>query len=113
MILDAVAWLLIAFAAVNVTSTFVLVRAALRHHWPALEERATVAVLLAVIAVGAAVLGLVRLRILDLPSEASLSIIACGLVLVSVPAVIWAIAYWTGRFDEPDASGRPSGRGDH
>ena len=106
MILDAVAWLLIAFAAVNVTSTTVLVRAALRHHWPALEERATVAFVLAIAAVGAAVLGFARLRILDLPSEASLGLIAVGLMLVSVPSVIWAWAYWTGRFDEADTSGR-------
>ncbi len=106
MILDAVAYLLIAFAAVNVISTFVLVRAALRHHWPALEERATVAVVLAVVAVGAACLGLVRLHILNLSNEVSLGIIAVGLMLVSVPSVIWAFAYWTGRFDESDTSGQ-------
>ena len=105
MILDAVAYVLIACAAVNVTSTVVLVRAAMRHHWPALEERATVAFVLAIAAVGAAVLGFARLRILDLPSEASLGLIAVGLMLVSVPSVIWAIAYWTGRFDDGDSSG--------
>ncbi len=106
MILDVVAYLLIAFAVVNVTSTFVLVRAALRHHWPALEERATVAVVLAVVAVGAACLGLVRLHILSLSSEVSLALIAVGLMLVSVPSVIWVIAYRTGRFDEGDSSGQ-------
>lgn len=103
--LDYVAVLLTILAVVNVTFTLVLVAAALRHHWPALEERATVAVVLAVIAVGAAILGLARLRVLSLTGEQSLGILAIGLILVSAPSVIWAVAYWTGRFDEADTSG--------
>lgn len=105
MILDAIALLLIAFAAINVTSTLVLVRAALRHHWPALRERAAIAVILAAIAIGFALLGGHRLHLLNLPSDVSLAILALGLMLVSVPSIIWAIAYWTGRFDDPDSSG--------
>lgn len=108
MSLDDLSRLLVVVAVVNVSLTSVLVAAALRHHWPALEERATVAVLLAVIAVGAAVLGLVRLKVLALTNEQSLVILGAGLLLVSAPSIIWAVAYWTGRFDEPDASG---GRG--
>lgn len=106
MILDAIAFVLIAFAAVNVISTSVLIRAALRHHWPALEERATVAAVLAVAAVGGAALGLARLRLLDLPPGVSLALMAVGLVLISVPSIVWLFAYWTGQFDEPDSSGR-------
>lgn len=100
MILDALAVLLVLLALVNVTSTGVLVFAAMRHHWAALEERATMAVILAFIALGAATIGLGRLHILNLPSEASLAILAVGLVLVSVPSLVWLWGYWTGRFDE-------------
>ena len=103
--LDVIAYVLIALAVVNVTLTCVLVAAAARHHWPALEERATVATILALVAVGAALLGLNRLHILNLPTEVSLGILAAGLVLVSAPSVIWAVAYWAGKFDEADTSG--------
>ncbi len=117
MNLDGVAVLLVVLALVNIVSTTILVLAALRHRWPALEERATVAVILAVIATGAAALGLVRLRLLSLPPEASVGILAVGLVLVSAPSIVWLIAFLAGRFDEPDGlepGDRPyGGEGDH
>jgi hypothetical protein len=103
MILDAIAAALVILALVNVTSTTILVGAALRHRWAALEERATVAVVLAVIAVGAATMGLVRLKLLNLPSEATLAILAVGLLLVSVPSIVWLLAFLAGRFDESEA----------
>lgn len=118
MILDAVAACLVVLALVNVVSTSILVLAALRHRWPALEERATVAVVLALIAVGAATMGLVRLKVLDLPSEVSLGILAVGLLLVSVPSIVWLVAFLAGRFDEPAAEPELAdppygGEGDH
>jgi hypothetical protein len=124
-VMDTLAVVLIALAIANVGSTTILVLAAARHRWPALEERATVAVVLAVIAAGAATLGLVRLRILDLSSEASVAVLAVGLVLVSVPSIVWLAAFLTGRFEESEAvtSARAEdaaatgngydGRGDH
>ena len=89
MFFDYVAALLIVLAGLNVGSTVILVMAALRHRWAALEERATVAVILALIAIGAATLGLNRLRILNLPPEVGIGILTIGLILVSAPSLIW------------------------
>lgn len=100
--LDYIAALLVLLAGVNVVSTVILVAAALRHHWAALRERATVAVILALIAVGAAFLGLNRLRILNLPPEVPVAILAIGLVLVSAPSLIWLWGYLSGRFEEEE-----------
>ena len=114
MILDAIAALLVVLAGVNVVSTAILVVAAWRHRWPALAERATIAVVLAVIAIGFALLGAHRLHLLTLPSEASLTILAVGLLLVSVPSLVWLLAFLAGRFDEPEPTDPPyDGRGDH
>jgi hypothetical protein len=106
VILDGLAVVLVFLAGINVTLTAILIRAALRHHWAALEERATVAAILALIAIGAAALGLNRLHLLNFPTEVSLTILAIGLILVSIPSIVWFVAYRTGRFDEPDSSGQ-------
>jgi hypothetical protein len=100
MSLDDFALFLQLLAVVNVVSTTVLVIAAWRHRWPALEERATVAVILAVIAVGAAVLGLGRLHVLSIPSDVVLVMLALGLILISVPSVVWLVGFLAGTFDE-------------
>lgn len=105
MTIDDLARLLVVAAVVNVGLTLVLVVAAIRHDWAALRERAAVAVILAVVAVGAAVLGLVRLRIVELPNGAALGLLAVGLLLVSLPSVIWFVVLITGGFDEADTSG--------
>lgn len=99
---DIAAFLLVPAAIVNVVSTVILVTAAIRHRWPALEERAGVAVVLAVVACGAAVLALSRLRVFSLPSDLAISILVIGLLLVSVPSVVWLAAFWAGRFDEEE-----------
>ena len=105
MTLDDLARLLIVAAIVNIGLTSVLVYAAVRHEWAALRERAAVAVILAVVAVGAAALGLVRLNIIDLPDGQAVGLIAVGLLLVSLPSVIWFVVLITGGFDEADSSG--------
>ena len=122
-VVDQIALLLVPLAVANVGSTVILVLAARRHHWPALQERATVAVVLAVVAIAAALVGLVRLRLLDLDPEVSLGVIAIGLALISVPSILWLIAFLAGRFKESDAvtaaraedaaEGPYDGRGDH
>jgi hypothetical protein len=116
VILDGIAVCLVALAVLNIGSTTILVAAAARHHWPALEERATVAVVLAVIAMGAATMGLARLKVLSLAPEASLAILVIGLLLVSVPSIVWLVAFLAGRFDEPAAEPGDTpyrGEGDH
>lgn len=100
MLLDGVAVLLVVLAGINVLSTAVLVMAALRHHWPALEERASMAAILALVAIGAALLGLNRLRILNLHNDVSTGLLAVGLLLVSVPSLVWLWGYLAGQFDE-------------
>ena len=109
MTLDDYARLLVIAAIVNLGLTSMLVYAAVRHEWTALRERAAVAVILAVVAVGAAVLGLVRLQVIALPNGYALALLAIGLLLVSLPSVIWFAVLVTGGFDEPDSSGE-SGR---
>ena len=109
MTLDDFSRLLVIAAIVNVGLTGVLVFAAVRHQWAALRERAAVAVILAVVAVGAAALGLVRLRVLDLPNGTAITLLAIGLLLVSLPSVIWFVVLLSGGFDEADSSGE-SGR---
>lgn len=100
MIFDAISVLLVIVAAMNNVSTVILIRAALRHHWASLEERATVAFILALIADGAALLGLNRLHIVTLPNDIAIGILAVGLLCVSAPSLIWLWGYWTGRFNE-------------
>jgi hypothetical protein len=115
MTLDVVAWLLVGLALANVSSTVILVLAAMRHPWPALEERATVAVILAIVAVAAAILGLQQLRFVEL-GDLWIVLLSVGLMLVSLPSIIWALAYWRGRFsgaDTDSGSGAYDGRGDH
>ena len=98
-VLDVLATILFVLAIVNVASTVVLVAAAWRHHWPALEERATVAVILAAAAICGAILGLNRLHVLSLNTEQSLAVLALALILISVPSLVWLAAFLIGRFD--------------
>lgn len=102
MNVDDLARLLVGAAIVNVGLTAVLVYAAFRHGWVALRERAAVAVILAVVAVGAAILGMVRLRLLEIPNDVAVNILAIGLLLVSLPSVIWFLVLIGGGFDESD-----------
>lgn len=108
-----IAWILIGLAIVNVGCTAMLVYLAMRHPWPALEERATVAVILALIAVGAAALGTEQLRLVEL-GDAWIVILAGGLILVSLPSIIWTVAYWRGRFAGVESLDNGyRGEGDH
>jgi hypothetical protein len=93
-----VSWLLIGLAIVDWLATGVLVRAALHLREAALEERATTSVMLSIGATGAAVLAAAFLFGFHLPDGVSFLFIAGALVILSVPQLIWAIAYAAGRF---------------
>jgi hypothetical protein len=99
-ILDLFAGLLILLAVLNVGSTVILVLAALRHRWPALEERATVAVILAIGATVAATLGMARLHVLSMAPDLAVGLLVVTLTLISLPSLIWLVAYLAGRFEE-------------
>lgn len=90
--------LLIALVIVDWASTIVLIRGALRLKYVALEERAGVATMLSVMASAVAVLGLLYLLHFSAPALSALVIIGVFLG-ISLPQVVWGIAYLRGRFD--------------
>lgn len=99
-VLDCFAALLVLLAILNVGSTVILVVAALRHRWSALEERAIVAVVLAVGATFAAMLGLNRLHVLTVAPDLAVGLLVIALTLFSLPSLIWLLAYLSGKFEE-------------
>lgn len=93
-----VSWALIGLAVVDWGATVILVRAALRLREPALEERATTSVMLTVGATGAAVLAAGYLAGFKLPDGVSFVFIAGALLILSVPQLVWAVAFLRGAF---------------
>lgn len=98
--IDVLAVCLVLLAVVNVGSTVILVVAAFRHRWRALIERAIQAVILAVAALAAAYLGMARLHLVTVTPDVATVLLAGILVALSLPSLIWLIAFLTGRFDE-------------
>lgn len=92
-VLDLVSGFLIALAVMDVIATVVLSRAAVRLHENALTERAAVSILLTVFAVGVALLAVNRLASLHLAAEVATVILVGGLLLISVPQIVWLVAY--------------------
>lgn len=95
---DIVSWLLILLAAIDVMVTTVLVRASRRLHEPALEERATVSMVLTFGGLSAAALGAAHLIGVDLPVELSIALFLTVLVVMSAPQLVWYVAFRLGRF---------------
>ena len=93
-----VSWLLIGLAVVDWLATRILVNAARRIHEAALEERATTSVLLSVGATGAAVLAGAYLFGFQLPDGVSFLFIAGALLILSIPQLVWAVAFLRGAF---------------
>jgi len=91
--LDIVSAFLIALAGIDVVLTTVLVRAARRTGERSLIERAVVSIMLTAFAVGVALLAVNRLAQLHLPTEVATLILIGGLVLISVPQIVWFIVY--------------------
>lgn len=96
--LDVIAWLLIGLAVVDVGVTSVLVRAARRVREPALQERATISVVLTFGALCAAIMATARIFGIALMPWVTFSLFIAILVLVSLPQLVWYAMYRLGRF---------------
>lgn len=100
---DALAVLLVLLPAVDWMTALILISAARRHPGiTALTERAHTALLLALSATLAGVLGLVRLGEVVLSNDLAIVLLGLSLVLVSLPALYWLVLYLTGRFGGDD-----------
>ena len=98
MNLEGPAMLLIVLALLDGLVTAVLIRAARRQPEPALEERATMSFVLTVAAAFVALLAAAYLRDIDLPQATGTVILFGGLILISVPQLVWFVAYARGAF---------------
>lgn len=92
------AWALVILAVADWFATVKLVQAALRVKEAALEERATISVILTVAASGAAFLAAAFLARVSLPPGLGTLILVGILLLISVPQLLWYAAYRLGRF---------------
>ncbi len=95
-VVDVISLALIVLALADWFATMILVRAARSLREPALAERAGTSVVLSIGASGAAILGIAQL--LRVQHGAALWLLTVGLVALSLPQLIWCIAYFTGRF---------------
>ena len=98
MTIDMLAWLLILLAVVDLIVTVFLVSATRSVHEPALTERATASVILTSAALLWAILGVVYLLDITLVSPVGTMLLFGGLLLISLPQLIWFVAYWRGVF---------------
>lgn len=96
---DLLSLLLIALVVIDWASTAVLIRAAHRLKYIALQERAGVSVMLSVLASAAGLLGLLYLLHVSLPVLSAIVIVGVFLG-ISLPQVVWGYQYLRGRFDE-------------
>ena len=96
--IEIAAWALVLLAIADWGATVSLIRAALRLRVPALEERATVSVVLTLAATGAAVLSIAFLAHFTLPPGVGTLILVGVLLLISVPQLLWYACYRAGRF---------------
>ena len=98
MNMEVPAVLLIILAVFDVIVTGVLITAARRLREPALEERATASIVLTLAAVFMAFLAVAYLRDIDLPRSTGTILLFGGLILISVPQLVWFVAYARGAF---------------
>lgn len=96
--IEIAAWALVLLAIADWGATVTLVRAALEEQEPALEERATVAVVLTLAATGAAGLAVAFLARIQLGSDFRTFVLIAVLLLISLPQLLWYWAYRVGRF---------------
>ena len=99
-VLDVVSVVLILLGLINWFATMILVHGAWIHRWPALVERALMAVALTLSGTAIMVLAFARLDHLTLSRDLVTVLLVGGFVLASLPGPIWLIAYTVGRFDE-------------
>lgn len=91
-------WLLVVAAAIDWIATVTLVRAAFRVKEAALQERATAAVILTFAASVIALLSLAFIFRITLPEGVGTSLLVGALLLLSLPQMVWVVAYEFGRF---------------
>jgi hypothetical protein len=102
---DALVWLLVILPPVDWLAALIL--SSLSHHHPGvltLRERAIAALVYALVATVAGLLGWAYFGFVDLPDGSVVPILAAVLVLASLPSVYWLLLLVTGRFrieDEP------------
>ena len=95
MTFEMLAWMLIILAGADAAVTAFLVTRDSRE--PAFRERATVSIILTVAAVLWSILAIGYL--LDIPLGVfGTALLFGGLLLISVPQLIWFVAYWRGAF---------------
>jgi hypothetical protein len=92
------ALLLILLAILDTIVTVLLVRAAQQVNEPALEERATASIVLTLAAICTAVLAAAYLGDFDLNRTTGTILLFAGLILISVPQLVWFVAYVKGAF---------------
>jgi len=91
-------WLLVGLAIVDLVTTGTLVRAAIRDAEPALRERAIAAVILTVAAWLFAGLALAFILGIKLPDGVGTAALLAGLLIISLPQIVWWAAYRRGQF---------------
>ena len=100
---DALVWLLIVLPAFDWIVTGLL--GWVSYRYPTiltLRERFVTALMLAVIATLAAVLGLVRFGVFVLANGEAISLLIFAMFLASVPAMVWLFLLLTGQFRLPE-----------
>ena len=96
--IEIAAWALVLLAIADWGATFALVRGALAVKEAALEERATVSVILTFAATVAALLAVAFLAKIQLPPGLGTLALIGVLLLISVPQLVWYAAFRAGRF---------------
>lgn len=91
-------WLLVGLALIDWVATVTLVRASARSNEAALEERATAAVILTFAASLIALLALAFIFDIKVPGDIGTAMLIGSLLLLSVPQLVWVVAYEFGRF---------------
>jgi len=96
--LDIAAWGLVLLAIADWGATVRLVAAALSVKGAALEERATISVILSVAATIAAVMAIAFLAHFQWPDGVGTLLLIAALSMISLPQLLWYAAYRAGRF---------------
>lgn len=95
---DVAAWALIVLAVIDWFATRELIRSALIVKEPALEERATVSTILTIAATAGAFLAAAYLAHIRLVAIFTSTLLIGALIALSLPQIIWWVAYKVGRF---------------
>lgn len=98
MTLVSWSYLLILLAVVDWIATVVLLRASRRVREPALDERVVASTILSFAATCIAILAVAFILEFDLPDGSGTAILVAAVLLMSLPQLVWFVAYRLGRF---------------